>query len=76
VSPESFFDFQSVSEEAEELDFKKTVLCPHCKKPIPHEAIRCLYCGEEVVSVKKPAWVVWTAVLLVIIFVVFFVIFM
>jgi len=76
MNRESFFNFQTLSEEPEELDFSKTVSCPHCKKPIPQEATICLYCGEQIMDSKKPAWVVWTAAFLIIVFVVFFLIFL
>lgn len=33
---------------AEEL---KYVECPHCKKPVPEDALRCIYC-EEMLDVR------------------------
>ena len=61
-------DFESLSEEPEKLDFNNMVPCPQCNKPIPHDATMCLYCGEEVAFSKKPAWVVWTAIAIIIMF--------
>jgi hypothetical protein len=65
---EGDFDFKEISEEPETLDFSKKVLCPHCKKPIPHDATMCLFCGEEVYKVSPSSWVKWVAIALVIIF--------
>jgi len=65
------FDYQSVSEQPEDLDFNKLTPCPHCKKPIPHDATMCLYCGRDVAAGGRPAWFVIAAVLLVIAFIVF-----
>jgi predicted nucleic acid-binding Zn ribbon protein len=68
---ESDFDFKSLSQEPENLSFEKLISCPHCGKPIPAEATMCLYCGETVNLSAKPAWVVWTAIGLIIIFLIF-----
>jgi len=68
-----YFDFKSISEEPESLDFKNLEPCPKCRKSIPSDATMCLYCGEEVYrSSPKPVWVVWTAIILIIIFASFF----
>ena len=69
---EDQFDFKSVSESNEELDFNRLIPCPHCKKPIPFNATMCLYCGEGVTTHKKSNWIVWTAIFLLIIFIVFY----
>ncbi|MBN2121350.1 MAG: hypothetical protein JW734_09900 [Candidatus Omnitrophica bacterium] len=55
-------DFQSYPEYDEELDFKNTKPCPHCRKLIPSNAISCLYCGESVSLAKKPQWIIWLIV--------------
>ena len=73
---EGNFDFKSVTEEPEDLDFSNLVPCPHCKKPIPRDALNCLYCGRSVDVYNKPLWLIWTAVLLIVIFIVFFLIYM
>ncbi|MFH1504249.1 MAG: hypothetical protein ABIH08_02500 [Candidatus Omnitrophota bacterium] len=65
------FDYQSVSEEQEELNFDKLAPCPDCKKPIPQDAAMCLYCGKKVSRGKKPAWFIWLAVFLIIAFLAF-----
>jgi len=62
------FNYQSLSEEEEKQDFSKSTACPHCKKPIPHDATMCLYCGEAVAYPGKKRWVVWVAVFLLIAF--------
>ncbi len=69
--PEERFDFKQVSEEDENLNFAKLKPCPNCKKSIPEDATMCLYCGEEVKESSKPAWVIWTAILLIVIFGIF-----
>ncbi|MCK4520003.1 MAG: hypothetical protein KAT96_02435 [Candidatus Omnitrophica bacterium] len=68
---EGHFDYQSISEEKEELDFSKLVPCPKCKKLIPHDATMCLYCGEEVIFQEKKSWVTWVGVVLIIAFILF-----
>ena len=65
---ENHFDYQSVSEEPELLDFEKKVPCPHCKKPIPLDATMCLYCGVDVSPHGKPRWTVWTVVVVIVLF--------
>jgi len=65
---EGQFDYKAVSEKSEDLDFGKLVPCPHCKKPIPQDAIMCLYCGQESVWRKKSPWVLVIAVFLIIAF--------
>ncbi len=66
---EGQFDYDAVSEENEDLDFGKLIPCPHCKKPIPQDAIMCLYCGQESVWRKKSPWVSVIAVFLIIAFI-------
>ena len=68
---EERFDYRSVSEEKEELDFSKLTPCPKCKKPIPHDATMCLYCGEEIIFREKKSWAVWIGVVLIIAFILF-----
>ena len=58
---EERFDFESVEEYDEDLDFKNLKPCPKCKKPIPQNAISCLYCGESVSFSTRPKWIVWAA---------------
>ena len=62
------FDFKEVVQESESLDFEKLTPCPHCKKPIPADATMCLYCGESVAKRKKPTWVIYTAIFLIVLF--------
>ena len=62
------FDFQSLSEQEEQLDFDKLIPCPHCKKPILQDAGMCYYCGRDAIVYKKPRWVVWVAIIVVIAF--------
>ncbi len=71
---EEQFPFEEVVEEQEELDFNKLRPCPHCKKPIPVNAITCLYCGEEVTGSRQVSWVVWVAIFVVIVFLIMVVI--
>ena len=68
---EGDFQFQSFSEEPEQQDYGKLLPCPHCEKPIPQDALMCLYCGKQVHFARRPLWVVWTAIVLVIIFILF-----
>ncbi|UCD15693.1 MAG: hypothetical protein JSV34_01190 [Candidatus Omnitrophota bacterium] len=64
-----YFDYQSVSEQDENLDFKNLKPCPHCKKPVPADATLCLYCGESVSGSHKKTWIIWVAVFVIITFV-------
>ncbi|MCF7875047.1 MAG: zinc ribbon domain-containing protein [Candidatus Omnitrophica bacterium] len=54
---EDFFSYNQETEQKEDLDFNQLVKCPHCKKPIPQDAISCYYCGSQVDFNKKPKWV-------------------
>ncbi len=65
--PEDHFDYQSVSEEPEQLDFDKLISCPHCHKPIPHDATLCYYCGKETSSPGGAGWMTWVVIVLIII---------
>jgi len=65
---EEQFDFQSLPQEDEQLDFKNLKPCPNCKKPIPQDATSCYYCGESAGEIKKPAWFIWLAVFVIIAF--------
>jgi len=55
----------------DDLDFSRTRICPHCHKPIAHDATICYFCGEDVPYEDKPSrpWVTITAIIMVIIFV-------
>jgi len=66
------FDYRSVSEESESLDFEKLLPCPHCGKPIPHDSTMCLYCGQEVVWSKKSPLFLVTAIILIVALLLFF----
>ena len=68
---EDYFNFDIKTEEQEELDFRRLRNCPHCKKPIPHNAIMCFYCGEEVHVSKKPRWLILSVIMLLVVFVIF-----
>jgi hypothetical protein len=68
---EGHFDYQSVSEEKEELDFDRLVPCPHCKKPIPRDATICLYCGGDVIYRHKSPWFIALAVFIILVFIIF-----
>ncbi|MFH1519846.1 MAG: zinc ribbon domain-containing protein [Candidatus Omnitrophota bacterium] len=69
---QGYFDYQSISEEKEELDFSKLTPCPRCQKPIPHDATICLYCGEEVIPERGSSRLTWVVVLLIIVITVFY----
>jgi len=62
------FDYKTVSEESDDLDFGKLIPCPHCKKPIPQDATMCLYCGQESLERQKSPWVPVIVVFLIIAF--------
>ena len=80
---EGNFDFQSYEEYPEELDYSNfppkagpptaEKPCPNCKKPIPKNAISCLYCGQSVSFLKRPKWIFWTAIFVLIAFILLFV---
>ena len=64
---EDYFDFKEyINSDDGERDFRKLVECSHCHKPVPPDAILCLYCGKRVV--KKPVWIVYVALILIISF--------
>jgi len=71
MSADEYFDYKTVKEEDEGLDFDNRVPCPHCKKLIPYNATMCYYCGAEVNFRKRPRWIFLTTVLLIIIFIAF-----
>ncbi|MFA7677299.1 MAG: hypothetical protein WCY34_03930 [Candidatus Omnitrophota bacterium] len=75
---EGKFDYQSFSQEQEGLDFGKMKKCPHCSKPIPGDAISCYYCGKLIDDndSARPAWFVWTAIAIVVVFFLFFLLFL
>jgi len=70
---QDFFDFNQVSEEKDDLDYDHLLDCPHCKKPIPQDAILCYYCGKEVYFEKKSNWFFWLIVILVILLIGYFI---
>jgi predicted nucleic acid-binding Zn ribbon protein len=70
---EANFDFNSYQEYPEELDYNNLKPCPHCKKPIPANAISCLYCGNSVSFFRRPRWIFWVAIFVLIAFVLMFV---
>jgi len=66
---EEYFEFREELELPEDLDYKNTKPCPHCKKPIPQNAVMCLYCGEAVYpKTHKKSWVMWVALFVIIAF--------
>ncbi len=69
---QGYFDYQSVSEEKDELNFSKLIPCPRCKKPIPDDATLCLYCGEAVTPEGRSSGVTWVVILLIIVITLFF----
>lgn len=69
---EGHFDYRSVSETGDDLDFGKLSPCPHCGKPIPNDATMCLYCGRESVRRNKNPRVAIAIFLLVISLIAFF----
>jgi len=69
--PEENFEFQSFDEEPERLDDQKLVPCPWCKKLIPKDESICYYCGKESTPSTRPLWIVWTAIIVIVIFVLF-----
>lgn len=68
---DGYFDFEEKIEEPETLDFAHLTPCPHCGKPIPRDAMLCLYCGESTNQDKRNNWIIWTAVIAVISFLIF-----
>ena len=65
---QDYFDFEEVSDPSEDLDFEHLKPCPQCGQPIPCNAIICLYCGNSVASFKRPQWMIWVAVFVIIAF--------
>jgi|TARA_B100002003_G_C13848506_1_gene416025 hypothetical protein len=65
---EGKFDFHQATEEEENLDYNKLKPCPKCKKPIACDATMCYFCGSSLEVLSKPLWIVWVAVIIVIIF--------
>ena len=65
---EGYFDFEPKSDFDEELDFKNLRPCPHCKNPIPANAISCLYCGNSVSFSSRPRWITWVAIVVIVSF--------
>ncbi|MBD3245665.1 MAG: zinc-ribbon domain-containing protein [Candidatus Omnitrophica bacterium] len=61
-------EYRACAETGEDLDFSRTVSCPHCGRPIPHNASFCYFCGEPVRISSRPKWVVWTALALLAVF--------
>ena len=61
---EEYFDFETVDEYPEELDYQNLKPCPHCKKPIPSNATMCLYCGEPVEQhhPESKGWIKWIGI--------------
>jgi hypothetical protein len=57
-----------IEEDSGELDFSHLKPCPFCKKPIPDNATDCYYCGRKVL--KKPLWLIITAIGVIILFIV------
>lgn len=70
---EDYFDYQELTEQPENLDFDHMVQCPHCKNPIPSDALICYYCGNKVSQSKYPKWLIWVSIFVVIIFFVIFI---
>lgn len=69
MSAEEQFNFKSVSEEEERLDYNHLEPCPNCKKPIAYDATICYFCSQDVSRQGKTTWVGWIAAGLVIIFI-------
>jgi predicted nucleic acid-binding Zn ribbon protein len=72
---QDFFSYNQEIEQKEDLDFNQLIKCPHCKKPIPQDAISCYYCGKPVDLNKKSKWVyllVFLAVIILLNYVIFF----
>jgi len=67
---EEYFDYQEIEEQPEELDSGHMVECPHCKRPIPHDALLCYYCGNKITKASLPKWVVILIAIIVISFLV------
>lgn len=57
--PEDFFDFESLEEPENSLDYENLIECPHCKKLIAEDATLCYFCGEEVNFKKKSSGGSW-----------------
>lgn len=71
IMADNKFDYESIGEEEEQLDYNKLSACPHCKKPIPFDSLLCLYCGQSLSSFSKKSWVVIAAIIFLAIFVIF-----
>ncbi|MFO8053214.1 MAG: zinc ribbon domain-containing protein [Candidatus Omnitrophota bacterium] len=71
--PEDFFDYNQEIEQKDELDFDNLVQCPHCKKPIPQDAISCYYCGKPVDLSEKPSWIYWVIFIVIVALVYYFI---
>ena len=56
------FTFKETMEESTQLDFDHMNPCPHCQKPIPHDAITCYYCGKTVNHNK--GWLRWAMIII------------
>jgi len=65
---EGYFDFEEKEEFNEDLDFRHLKPCPYCKQPIPQNAISCLYCGNSLSSSRRPKWIIWVAIFVIIVF--------
>ncbi|MEM8734248.1 MAG: hypothetical protein AAGG44_08500 [Planctomycetota bacterium] len=66
-------EWDDSADEGWDDDETSTVPCPFCKREIYEEAIRCPYCDQYVEGLSspkpsQPTWVLWTAVLLLVLF--------
>ncbi|MCF7908205.1 MAG: hypothetical protein K9L86_04995 [Candidatus Omnitrophica bacterium] len=69
MSPEGHFDFESVSDQEDRLDYDNLKPCPKCQKLIACDATICYFCGQDVSYQEKTSWVGWVVAFLVIVFV-------
>lgn len=68
MSPEGHFDFESVSEQEDRLEYDNLKLCPKCHKSIASNVTVCYFCGQDVGYQGRTTWVGWIAAFLIIVF--------
>lgn len=63
-------EFSDEDLDAEDIDDdRSTVPCPYCRRPVYEDAEYCANCDEyisleDAPPERKPAWILWTAVIL------------
>ncbi len=67
--PEDYFDFKSVSEQEEKLDYQHLKPCPHCQKSIAQDVTICYFCGQDLGDQGKASRSGWIVVVVVVVFI-------